>query len=263
MTHPALALDSSFRAPVTRSSAFAHALFPPFVVERDVTYDAARDADGTRFAAIPLPAALAHAFPKRRAEFLAGRHCAREALRAGAPEYAGADVAIGPRGEPLWPPGIVGSITHMPGYAAAVLARTTDAYGLGVDVEPLMPDEKAARLLKYIVANDELDALACATGWGTARLVTLVFSAKETLFKALFPTVRRYFDFRDARVVSVDPAMLRYEVRLLVTLTPVWEAGRALGGRFTCDERCVRTGMVLAPDVAQPKARDETVSSTC
>jgi enterobactin synthetase component D len=247
MTHPIAAIDSGVPAPRRRGSAFERALFPPFVVERGETYDVARDADGARFATIALPAALADAFPERRAEFLAGRHSAREALRVLAPEHAAADIAIGPRGEPIWPRGIVGSITHAHGFAAAALARTSDARGVGLDVEDIIPDEKASRLLKYIVARDELDALARATGWGTARLVTVVISAKETLFKALFPMVKRMFDFLDARVVSLDPATLRYEVHFLVTLTPEWRAGRTLDGRFAAEERCVRTGMVLAP----------------
>ncbi len=82
-------------------------------------------------------AAVARAQPARVREFATGRACARRALAAlGLPEVP---VPRGPRGAPGWPSGVVGAITHCPGYRAAVAARATDARALGIDAEPDAP----------------------------------------------------------------------------------------------------------------------------
>ena len=64
------------------------------------------------------------------------------------------------------------------------------------------------------------------------ELLTLTFSAKESLFKALYPQVRCYFDFLDARMVAVDMQRQTFVLALLKTLTPNCPAGRRFNGRF-------------------------------
>ncbi len=78
--------------------------------------------------------------PHRRVEFTAGRRCARAAL-AGL-GLAAVPIPQGPAGEPQWPAGVTGSITHCPGYRACAVARTADPAGLGIDAEPdeALPD---------------------------------------------------------------------------------------------------------------------------
>jgi 4'-phosphopantetheinyl transferase EntD len=77
---------------------------------------------------------VSRAVDKRRREFRTARHCARRALRQlGLPPVA---VLRGERGEPQWPPGIVGSLTHCSGYRAAAVARSDLIRALGIDAEP-------------------------------------------------------------------------------------------------------------------------------
>jgi 4'-phosphopantetheinyl transferase EntD len=72
--------------------------------------------------------------PRRRAEFAAGRLCARAALaRLGVPA---APILPGPAGQPRWPAGVTGSITHCAGYRACAVARTMDVAAIGIDAEP-------------------------------------------------------------------------------------------------------------------------------
>src|SRR6185437_9189036 len=79
-------------------------------------------------------AAIARAVPKRRGEFTAVRVCARSAFaRLG---LQAAPVIPGPAGEPQWPDGIVGRITHCAGYGATVIARDSQIEALGIDAEP-------------------------------------------------------------------------------------------------------------------------------
>jgi enterobactin synthetase component D len=224
------------------------ALFPPHVAQCSVEFDPQDSTDlAEQFPGIPLPVSMVRAVRKRQTEFLAGRYCVREALRACAPEHAEAIVGTGPDREPLWPPGIVGAITHTHHFASAAVARARDVRGIGLDAERLMTDHLAARVLSQIAATDEISALVSLSQWSTSEVLTVVFSAKETLFKCLYREVRRYFDFRDASVIAVDKELGRFSVRLLVTLTPALPAGSTFDGRFERDEGSVCTAMVLPP----------------
>ncbi len=141
--------------------------------------------------------AVARAVPRRRREFVVARACARQALRGlGAP--AGA-IPKGPAGEPLWPAGVVGSITHCAGYAAAAVAPRSQLLTLGIDAEPHepLPDEVLA-LTASTAEIDHLDTLFTADGrvpWGR-----LLFCAKEALYKAWYPVQQRWLGFEDVDV---------------------------------------------------------------
>lgn len=79
-------------------------------------------------------ALIARAQPRRAAQFATARHCARCALA----KLPG-PILKGASREPLWPNGIVGSITHCAGYHAAAVAQATDFCSLGIDAEPNEP----------------------------------------------------------------------------------------------------------------------------
>ncbi len=108
-----------------------------------------------------------------------------------------------------------------------------------------MEEDAAAELVDPIAAVEEVDAVARGTGFSFSRALTLVFSAKESAFKCLFPQVQRYFDFRDAAIVSADPTRAEFVLQLLVTLTPSLPAGERFRGRFEHDAELVRTAMTL------------------
>lgn len=155
---------------------------------------------------------VARAVEKRRREFTTARSCAREALaRLGEQPAA---IPTGPRGEPLWPAGIVGSITHCDGYRACAVARTADLATLGVDAEPNQPLPDG--LLADIALPEERELLrdlarrAPGTHWDR-----LLFSAKESIYKAWFPLAQRWLGFEDA-VVSIDPQRGSFSAHLLV-----------------------------------------------
>lgn len=175
---------------------------------------------------ITLPASLQGAAPKRLGEFLAGRLAAREALRPFG--LAGCSVAIGAAREPLWPEGVEGSISHsrLAGEGVALCAVRPGKGGLGLDLEAWLEADQGAQLWPGIVDEDEwgrLEAGARALGLDRARGLTLVFSAKESLFKGLYPRVGRYFDFLDARWLAMTAQTLTLELKC--PLTPALPAG--------------------------------------
>ncbi|MGW0604789.1 4'-phosphopantetheinyl transferase family protein [Streptomyces sp. NPDC002640] len=132
----------------------------------------------------------------RHREFTTGRMCARRAMaRAGLPPVA---VPTGRAGEPRWPDGVIGSITHCAGYRAAAVARSRDVAVLGIDAEPDLPLSRGT--LEAITLPDELRRLRLLerAAPGRAHWGRLLFSAKESAYKAWFPLGRRLLDFTDA-----------------------------------------------------------------
>ena len=148
-----------------------------------------------------LPQALRYATQKRQREFLAGRWCAEEALQClGA---GSTHVAIAEDRAPIWPDGVVGSITHTGDFAAAAVAWAADIAGLGIDSEEII-DPAAARDIADICMVDEAMLFKPAHGRSFCEFCTFVFSAKEAVFKCLFPLTRRFLEFSDVRITSFD-----------------------------------------------------------
>lgn len=181
---------------------------------------------------VQVDPSLAQAILKRRAQFVAGRFCARAALRTVAPEVAERAVGIAENREPAWPAGVVGSVSHTHGYVAAAVARADALRGVGIDFERWVREESHRGIASHVARDGELDALVARTGWSLRELVTLVFSAKESVYKCLYPEVQRWFGFHDARVIDVDVAGGAFVAELTVALTPSLPAGTALAGRF-------------------------------
>lgn len=138
----------------------------------------------------------------RRSDFAAGRAAARIALqRLGIP---GTDVLKGSGGEPLWPPGVVGSIAHSAGLAMAMVARTTHAAAIGLDLERRRPVEE---ITDFVAFDGELAWLASKPDLSEDRLIEL-FAAKEAVFKAVFPMVHRHFGFEAVHLTPGEPGFL-------------------------------------------------------
>lgn len=140
---------------------------------------------------------VVRAVDKRRREFATVRWCARRALATlGLPPVP---ILPGEAGAPGWPDGVVGSMTHCDGYRAAAVARERDADALGIDAEPHSPLPEG--VLEAIARDEERELL-----WKLTRSSPdlcwdrLLFSAKESVYKAWFPANRRWLGFEDASV---------------------------------------------------------------
>jgi 4'-phosphopantetheinyl transferase EntD len=166
---------------------------------------------------------------ERYAEFSTGRACARTALaRLGLPPVA---ILPGPRGEPRWPGGVTGSITHCAGYRAGAVARSTEVPALGIDAEPDSP--LPAGVLATVAAPAELAWLGSRMREvPQVRWDTLLFSAKEAAYKAWFPLTGATPGFAD--VAMTDPVDGRFTLHLLTpgpwprVLEGGWLAGHGL-----------------------------------
>ncbi|MET8877253.1 4'-phosphopantetheinyl transferase Npt [Nocardia sp. NPDC004604] len=132
---------------------------------------------------------------KRRRDFIGARHCARLALQElGEPPVA---IGKGERGAPIWPRGIVGSLTHCDGYRAAALGHKLRFRSIGTDAEPhgALPEG----VLDSVSLPPERDWLTTVDGSGL-HLDRLLFCAKEATYKAWFPLTARWLGFEDAHI---------------------------------------------------------------
>lgn len=185
------------------------------------------DASAFATAGMACPASVARSVPKRQAEFLFGRLAARMALasQGGADDI---DVGIGSARQPLWPAGFIGSITHAGRYAGAVVLPRDTHQGVGIDIEGVVEDDMREALLA--TALDPVEAMilhdARCAHWSHDALITAAFSAKESLFKAAFGAVGRFFGFEAARCIGWDRRTGRLHLMLTETLCPTFPQGR-------------------------------------
>ena len=145
-------------------------------------------------------ACIRSAVPRRRAEFAAGRWCARRSLAELG--YPVTPILVGHLREPLWPSGAIGTITHTETLSAAVVARSDSWSGIGID---LLEVAAAGRILGEVdglISDSEEERCAEALVGANAR--ALLFSAKESVIKAISHRLQRFVDFREIVVTLED-----------------------------------------------------------
>jgi len=190
----------------------------------------------------PVPATLhaseeagvANAVPGRRAEYAAVRACARAAL--GRLGFDGVAVPAGPDRAPVWPAGVVGSMTHCDGYRAAAVGLAHDWIGLGIDAEvhaPLPPE-----VLELVLNPAERAALV-----GTDPALCLdrvLFSAKESVYKVWYPVTRSWLGFEDVDIRLGDAGTFVAQLR------PAALGTRELQGRWAVGDGLLVTAVALS-----------------
>jgi 4'-phosphopantetheinyl transferase EntD len=197
-------------------------------------------------------AAVAGAVETRAREFAAGRLCARRALAELGLERP---VRAAPDRQPIWPEGVVGSITHTQGYAAAVVAPRPVLAALGLDTE--RAGRVKPELWPKICVDEEIAWLESLDREEQAVGATLIFAAKEAFYKCQYPSTRQWLNFGDVRVAVGEGG----EVGSLcvVPLRPIAFLARdglaahaaALCGRFRRHQDLISAGLfVEAPPSA-------------
>ncbi|OBI94753.1 4'-phosphopantetheinyl transferase [Mycobacterium alsense] len=196
----------------------------------------------------PLPEEeplIAKSVAKRRNEFITVRHCARIALgQLGKPPVP---ILKGDKGEPCWPDGVVGSLTHTAGYRGAVVGRAGAVRSVGIDAEPhdVLPDG----VLEAISLEEERHEISTLPG--DLHWDRILFCAKEATYKAWFPLTRRWLGFEDAHIVfDFDPPGRGTTGVFVSKILVDGEALSgppltALRGRWSVERGLVLTGIVL------------------
>ncbi|WP_170940461.1 4'-phosphopantetheinyl transferase superfamily protein [Pseudoalteromonas sp. NBT06-2] len=148
---------------------------------------------------ISLPSVIEGSVIKRQAEFLAGRYGAMRVLAEIG--YDNLEIPIGSYRNPIWPEGVVASISHTDSQIVCMASLKVDNDYLGVDVEVWL-EPKVAMEIKHIVLNERERMFLSKCNLSLSRLISICFSAKESLFKAVFPYVNKYLDFSDSEIIG-------------------------------------------------------------
>jgi 4'-phosphopantetheinyl transferase EntD len=224
---------------------------------------------------IDMPASIERSVKKRQAEFFMGRLAAGDALEAlsevgrehpsplkrllqgareghsdggregrseGPSSGEGWQIAVGASREPVWPAGVVGSITHAGRYAAAVVASAAGITGIGIDIERRIGPETRQSVEDTVLKPAEQSLLhALAGSVPYEMLLTIAFSAKESFFKGSFASVGTYFDFDAVDLTALDATGGTLELVLTRSLAPALPQGR----RFTLRTQCIDADTIL------------------
>jgi 4'-phosphopantetheinyl transferase EntD len=181
-------------------------------------------------------ALLTRAVSSRQAEFRAGRHAFRAALaRLG---LAGGALLPGRQREPLWPPGVVGSITHTGQYCAVAVGHASQWAGLAIDAEDDTP--LTADLLSIVCRPEEQERLPDYRRAGLLAPCKLIFSAKECIHKVYFPLNRHTLEFTDARI-DIDPGRGTFTADVLISPAGIDVPIGRMYGRFAVDASRLHT----------------------
>ena len=192
---------------------------------------------------IPCPSYISRAVPKRKADYLAGRAISHAAMTTlGVQAQA---ITTAPSRAPVWPDGLTGSISHARGRCACLLSQNTSK-SVGIDTEAIAQGKSLAAILSETLT--EKDRVTITQGPLPPSVnATLAFSAKEALFKALYPQVGHYFGFTTAELTD-PPADHRLVLTLTADLTPHLTKGQS----FTCHFRITETHVLTWLNVPTP-----------
>jgi 4'-phosphopantetheinyl transferase EntD len=194
----------------------------------------------------PLPEEeplIAKSVAKRRNEFVTVRHCARLALNElGMPPVP---ILKGEKGEPCWPDGVVGSLTHCAGYRGAVVGRRDEVRSVGIDAEPhdVLPNG-VLEAVSLPVERDALTAMPAGLHWDR-----ILFCAKEATYKAWFPLTHRWLGFEDAHIsFDLDDTGAAGSFTSRILIDPAAEFGpplTTLSGKWSVRDGLALTAIVL------------------
>lgn len=177
---------------------------------------------------LPAPLHLNNAVRKRRAEYLASRALVRHALcRLGGGPWILANDADR---APVWPAGISGSLSHSPQKIALLLAKTESGKLLGIDCEQVIRADTAEAIQENIITLQEKRVLM-QSGLPFPEALTVAFSLKESLYKALYPRLKKYMSFNQSEIVFCSPMARKVLLRLTTSHNDDFPQGREFCGR--------------------------------
>ena len=186
---------------------------------------------------------IARSVAKRRNEFITVRYCARIAL--GELGFSAVPILKGEKGEPCWPDGVVGSLTHCAGFRGAVVGRKGAVRSVGVDSEPhdVLPDG-VLDAISLPAERTELAALPAGVHWDR-----ILFCAKEATYKAWFPLTKRWLGFEDAHITfDVDESGSAGSFESTILIDAAALSGpplSSLRGRWSVNRDLVLTAITL------------------
>ena len=194
---------------------------------------------------ISLPQDMVENVPKKKAHFLGGRYCAHQALSMMKKKDLGVSensennhdhhisIKRNEQGAPIWPEGVIGSITHTENFIGAVVESSEKLRGVGIDTEKVLGPQSVV-MVESLVATEEEKKKGLA--FDPFEYFTLIYSAKESIFKCLNPIIQKYIEFHDVTIESVCFDDKVFCFKLLKDLNEEFKEGMTFEGTFNLDE---------------------------
>ncbi len=200
----------------------------PVIVKSTFVADVSPDA-------IPRELKLANVAVKRQLEYAAGRIAARKAIEATG--HNSEFPKTGDARQPLWPNGLVGSISHTDAIAVAVVALLDNFDGVGLDVERMQEIDLSTA--EQFLTQRELTSLADSANDIERFALLRAFSYKEALYKCVYPKIQKYIDFLE---VELD----YHEGRILASCVDEDHPASGLVSEIIGDSRIVGNHVISA-----------------
>lgn len=196
---------------------------------------------------VQYPSTLKTACLKRKVEFLAGRYCSMKSLEKHGFTDKDFQLVAHENRAPIWPESYIGSISHSDGFAVSIVSNRKPLRGMGIDVESNIKETSLDSVRNYICLKSEQDRFANLYSKIVSESVycTLIFSAKESIYKALNPIVRKFFGFQEAEIVEIDFTRCEFSFQLKSDLSPEFKNGFCGKGSFHQGTRRVISFLVI------------------
>ncbi len=179
---------------------------------------------------------------KRREEFTLGRKCAHRALSRFGLESE--PILRNPETrEPFWPISVCGSITHSAGFAAVAVGLKKEINGIGIDLESFS-SSLDIKISRHVCVDSELEWLESLSTKQARRALRIIFSAKESIFKCLYPKTKTYFGFKDA-VVSVNDDENKFSFKILKSFPSKIQKDFPQHGRYSEMDKMLLTSVYI------------------
>ena len=196
------------------------------------------------FRLLPEEQAIAESFgsQKRRAEFTMGRIYAHGALSRFGLESK--PILRNPETrEPCWPDSVWGSITHSTGFAAVAVGLKKEIKGVGIDLESFSRSVDF-KIRRHVCVDSELEWLESLPTKQANRALRIIFSAKESIFKCIYPGTKTYLSFKDA-AVSVNETEKNFSFIIFKSFPGIIQHNFLHHGRYSEMDKMLLTSVYI------------------
>lgn len=186
---------------------------------------------------------LISASDKRKSEYIGGRICANELFS----KHKINDLILknDDKRRPIWPASFVGSITHSKDKVYASVAKSSDYKSIGIDAELIMSEKRRVSIQEEILMQEELE-LYDKHNETKELIATIVFSAKEALYKLINPLTNVFFGFEHAQVLHINFQAMEFKIELNSDLNELKAFNAIYEGEFRVRDNEVLTALSLS-----------------
>ncbi len=213
--------------------------FPDFI-----SFYCSQNLNDQEFQLLSEEQAVAESFgsKKRRDEFTLGRICAHKALSRFGLESE-TILRNSETREPCWPNSVWGSISHSAGFAAVAVGLKKEINGIGIDLESISSSIDI-KISRHVCVASELEWLGSLKIKQARRALRIIFSAKESIFKCLYPRTKTYFSFKDAEV-SLDDDEKKFSFKILKSFPYKIQQNFPQQGRYSEMDKMLLTSVYI------------------